>query len=60
MKENPDIQPKQQIPLKICYPSHHSDVTDAMKKNRFIQGSAMAKKHICRRTIDNFGVDVHA
>ena len=32
MKENPDIQPKQQIPLKICYPSHHSDVTDAMKK----------------------------
>ena len=32
MKETPDIQPKQQIPLKICYPSHHSDVTDAMKK----------------------------
>ena len=32
MKENPDIQPKQQIPLKICYPSHHSDVADAMKK----------------------------
>ena len=32
MKENPDIQPKQQIPLKICYTSHHSDVTDAMKK----------------------------